>query len=80
MIPDDAGENISAWNRSYCELTAQYWAWKNDTAAWQGLFHYRRYLIFAVCIRRIHGYGPIGSLEPPPNRCCRGLAMNQSIS
>lgn len=46
MIPDDTGENISAWNRSYCELTAQYWAWKNDTAAWQGLFHYRRYLDF----------------------------------
>lgn len=46
MIPDDAGENISAWNRSYCELTAQYWAWKNDTATWQGLFHYRRYLDF----------------------------------
>lgn len=46
MIPDNIGQNISEWNRSYCELTAQYWAWKNDTAAWQGLFHYRRYLDF----------------------------------
>ena len=46
MIPDNIGQNISEWNRSYCELTAQYWAWKNDTATWQGLFHYRRYLDF----------------------------------
>ena len=46
MIPDDTGDHISGRNRSYCELTALYWAWKNDTADWQGLFHYRRYLDF----------------------------------
>ena len=44
FLQDDAGENLSAKNRSYCELTAQYWAWKNQTADYYGFFHYRRYL------------------------------------
>ena len=41
---DDEGENISRKNRAYCELTAQYWAWKNCQAEYVGFFHYRRYL------------------------------------
>lgn len=44
FLHDDAGENISTKNRSYCELTGQYWAWKNVRADWYGFFHYRRYL------------------------------------
>lgn len=43
MIGDDTGDNISAKNPYYCELTAQYWAWKNLDAEYVGLCHYRRF-------------------------------------
>ena len=49
---DDEGENISARNRDYCELTGQYWAWKNVRADWYGFFHYRRYLYPDVQAKR----------------------------
>lgn len=44
FLTDDIGDNISNKNRSYCELTAQYWAWKNYEANYYGFFHYRRFL------------------------------------
>lgn len=44
--PDNEGENISDRNFTYCELTAQYWAWKNLEADYYGQCHYRRYFYF----------------------------------
>ncbi|MDD6790451.1 MAG: DUF4422 domain-containing protein [Lachnospira sp.] len=42
-LKDDAGDNISGKNPEFSELTAVYWAWKNLSADYIGLVHYRRY-------------------------------------
>lgn len=42
-VKDNTGDNISARNKNFCELTGLYWAWKNLEADWIGLAHYRRH-------------------------------------
>lgn len=59
MCYDNDGENISEKNLQYCELTAQYWAWKNAQNDFYGFFHYRRYL----CFSNIYRVLPNGELE-----------------
>lgn len=50
MIGDDTGDNISAENPKYNELSAQYWVWKNyesiGSPDYVGFMHYRRHLLF----------------------------------
>ena len=51
QVNGEACDNISAKNKSYCELTAMYWAWKNIKKLYPdleyiGLNHYRRYFAF----------------------------------
>ena len=43
---DDEGENISSRNFTFCEMSGQYWAWKNLSADYVGQCHYRRYFCF----------------------------------
>lgn len=43
---DNVEENISLKKNRLSELTVQYWAWKNFSADYYGLCHYRRYLSF----------------------------------
>ncbi|MBT1170593.1 DUF4422 domain-containing protein [Bifidobacterium sp. SO4] len=56
---DDEGENISAKNPMYCELTTQYWAWKNVDAEYYGFCHYRRYFDFSATEHKENPYGEV---------------------
>ena len=49
---DNMGDNISAKNPNFCELTGLYWAWKNLEADYVGLVHYRRYFTR----KEVHNY------------------------
>lgn len=58
-LQDDAGENISDRNAMYCELTTQYWAWKNVEAEYYGFCHYRRYFDFTNSWHEENAYGEV---------------------
>ena len=63
---DDEGENISAMNRDYAELTVTYWGWKNRRAGIKGLAHYRRYLVLGQEDYSLLASGTVDAILPTP--------------
>lgn len=67
-VTDNTGDNISIKNKMYCELTTQYWAWKNAEADYYGFCHYRRFMSFTdvqaentdireqICVKVLNDY------------------------
>lgn len=66
--PDNEGVNISDENGYYCELTATYWIWKNITADYKGLCHYRRFFLtkcrFEANLKKFYGLLVSGTYIP----------------
>ncbi len=56
---DDTFNNISNLNPMYCELTTQYWAWKNIDAKYYGFCHYRRYFNFSDNVYEENPWGEV---------------------
>ncbi len=61
-LRDDAGENISAKNPYYCELTGLYWVWRNRDDEVKGLVHYRRYFTRSALSGGFDGILPFDAL------------------
>ena len=60
MLHDDEGDNITEKNAMYCEMTTQYWAWKNITdARYVGFGHYRRYFNFTDTVYPENVFGEV---------------------
>ena len=61
VMGDDCGDSISEKNREYCELTVQYYAWKNENLDYYGFCHYRRFFCFDESVR--YPYLALGKLS-----------------
>ncbi|MBQ7840586.1 MAG: DUF4422 domain-containing protein [Lachnospiraceae bacterium] len=60
-VSDNTGDNISAKNWKYNELTGMYWIWKNIEDDIVGICHYRRYCVTLLgkilnVLRGAHGH------------------------
>ena len=78
MLYDDEGDNISKKNKMYCELTAQYWVWKNcPDLDYYGFFHYRRYLSFNPV--QLDNWENIVYFDSCDEKAQRAIMLNEKI-
>lgn len=77
-LHDNTGDNISDKNGMYCELTAQYWAWKNAEADYYGFMHYRRYFSFNLAHLQENEFGNV-IYKRLDNHAIDELKLNDTI-
>jgi hypothetical protein len=69
-ICDNTGDNISAKNPQYAEMTAVYWLWKNTSHDYKGIAHYRRHLTLSDGQINALSKGKVDAVLPLPYLCC----------
>lgn len=79
MLRDDAGDNISEKNTTWCELTGMYWVWRNVRAPYYGFCHYRRYFDFGELHRRLDTERPIPSAPHSADPATGGAISANSL-
>lgn len=69
-LKDNTGDNISAKNPYFCELTALYHLWKNSGADYKGIVHYRRFFDL--------GNGKKRWINKIPANCAQEFCLTQT--
>lgn len=72
---DGDGDNIARMNPRYCEMTVQYWAWKNVDADRYGFCHYRRYFNLSDTPANENAWGEVEE-EVIDEKTCRRYGLD----